>query len=81
MPFFRITILSLLITFGVSFQYPFTTITQPSSGNVRVIEPYNKKKSKNNNREERVRPDSEYKALVINLVNSGSSSSGTQTFS
>lgn len=48
MPFLKTTILSLLITFGVSFQYPFTTITQPSSGNVRVIEPYNKKKSKNN---------------------------------
>ena len=44
----RVTVLSSLITFGTSFQYPFTTITQPSSGNVRVIEPYNKKKSKNN---------------------------------
>ena len=44
----KVIFLSLLLTFGASFQYPFTTITQPSTGNVRVIEPYNKKKSKNN---------------------------------
>lgn len=44
----RVTICSVLMTFSFSFQYPFTTITQPSTGNIRVIEPYNKKKSKNN---------------------------------
>lgn len=44
----KTTIYSLLISISFGFEYPFTTITQPASGNVRVIEPYNKKKSKNN---------------------------------
>ena len=45
---FNFIVKSLLIASSWGFQYPFTTITQPANGNIRVIEPFNKKKSKNN---------------------------------
>jgi hypothetical protein len=45
---FKLIVNALIISCSWGFQYPFTTITQPSQGNVRVIEPFNKKKSKNN---------------------------------